>query len=225
MISEDLALIAETRLFRGFSLSETKRFIELAEGQEQHFERDMIVLFRGDTLRSIGIVLEGCLTGLIETSEGQVTVINEMTKGSVFGDVLSGSSGTSPVTLVAIDDTRVLWIDFSRILSLCCQEKEFSVFLRNFIEEISDKYFALSQRVRILSERKLRNKVMEYLKQLRNQQGSNNVKFPQATRSQLADYLGCDRAALSRELGMMVKEGIIQINRDKVKVINNAEAD
>lgn len=221
----DLSVLAETRLFRGFSLSETASFVEHAGGAVQRFERGSIVLFRGDSLRSIGIVLEGELAGLVETSEGQVTVISEMKKGFVFGDVLSGSSGTSPVTLEARDDTRVIWIEFSRILALCCQEKEYGTFLRNFIEEISDKYFALSQRVRILSERKLRNKITVYLSQLRKQQGSDTVMIPQENRFQLADYLGCDRAALSRELGRMSNEGLIILGKNTVTLNKIGEPD
>ena len=41
----------------------------------------------------------------------------------------------------------------------------------------------------------------------------------QLTRIQLADYLNCDRSALSRELSTMQKEGLIDTYRSSFKLL------
>lgn len=221
MIESDFQTLYSVPLFSGYSDSEIKQLIASAECTVRDYSAEEIILLRGDKLRSIGIVLSGRLNGIIETEEGQLTVVNELNKGSVFGDVLSGSSGNSPVTVKAMDNSRILWIELNRVLHLCGENIDNIKFVMNFIEEISDKYFMLSKRIRILSERKLRIRILEYIKQLSIEQNTNDVLLPQKNRSELADYLACDRAALSRELGKMHKEGILRINRNIITIMNN----
>ena len=221
MIESDFQTLYSVPLFSGYSDSEIKQLIASAECTVRDYSAEEIILLRGDKLRSIGIVLSGRLNGIIETEEGQLTVVNELNKGSVFGDVLSGSSGNSPVTVKAMDNSRILWIELNRVLHLCGENIDNIKFVMNFIEEISDKYFMLSKRIRILSERKPRIRILEYIKQLSIEQNTNDVLLPQKNRSELADYLACDRAALSRELGKMHKEGILRINRNIITIMNN----
>ena len=148
MNGSDIKTLQTVQLFHGYSSTEIGQLISGAEGVILEYSTDEILLLRGEKLRSIGIVLKGRLTGVIETEEGQVTVVNELNKGSVFGDVLSGSSGSSPVTVKTMEPSRVLWIELKRILQLSGKAVDNIRFLMNFIEEISDKYFTLSKRVR-----------------------------------------------------------------------------
>lgn len=218
MNGSDIKTLQTVQLFHGYSSTEIGQLISGAEGVILEYSTDEILLLRGEKLRSIGIVLKGRLTGVIETEEGQVTVVNELNKGSVFGDVLSGSSGSSPVTVKTMEPSRVLWIELKRILQLSGKAVDNIRFLMNFIEEISDKYFTLSKRVRILSERKLRIRILEYLTQLKKEQGTETIVLPQKNRSELADFLACDRAALSRELGNLQRDGYLTVHRNQISI-------
>lgn len=218
MNGSDIKTLQTVQLFHGYSSTEIGQLISGAEGVILEYATDEILLLRGEKLRSIGIVLKGRLTGVIETEEGQVTVVNELNKGSVFGDVLSGSSGSSPVTVKTMEPSRVLWIELKRILQLSGKAVDNIRFLMNFIEEISDKYFTLSKRVRILSERKLRIRILEYLTQLKKEQGTETIVLPQKNRSELADFLACDRAALSRELGNLQRDGYLTVHRNQISI-------
>ena len=218
MNGSDIKTLQTVQLFHGYSSTEIGQLISGAEGVILEYSTDEILLLRGEKLRSIGIVLKGRLTGVIETEEGQVTVVNELNKGSVFGDVLSGSSGSSPVTVKTMEPSRVLWIELKRILQLSGKAVDNIRFLMNFIEEISDKYFTLSKRVRIMSERKLRIRILEYLTQLKKEQGTETIVLPQKNRSELADFLACDRAALSRELGNLQRDGYLTVHRNQISI-------
>ncbi len=66
---------------------------------------------------------------------------------------------------------------------------------------ISDKYFPLSRRIDLLVMKSLRAKVAAYLLSEAEQQGTADLLHP-VSRIQLADYLNCDRSALSRELSL-----------------------
>ena len=84
--------------------------------------------------------------------------------------------------------------------------------LQNLLGIISDKYFALDRRIELLMQHSLRARVLHYLTHdaQRAQDGSLLVPF---TRAAWAQYLGCDRAALCRELGRMQKDGVLRMEK------------
>lgn len=63
----------------------------------------------------------------------------------------------------------------------------------------------------------IRGRLSSYFSQQVAAQGSNNVVIP-FDRQQLADYLNLDRSALSKELGKMRNDGLIEYNRNTFKV-------
>ena len=124
-----------------------------------------------------------------------------MGPGGVFGDVLGGSSLDSPVTVVASAPCEVLLFPYEKLLQPDGSAARQRL-LQNLVRTISDKYFLLSRRVDLLVMKTLRAKVCAYLLSEAEQQGSMTFTIP-FSRIQLADYLNCDRSALSRELSLM----------------------
>ena len=90
--------------------------------------------------------------------------------------------------------------------------------LRNLVRTISDKYFSLSRRIDLLVMKSLRAKVAAYLLSEAARAHSLTFSIP-FSRIQLADYLNCDRSALSRELSTMQKEGLIDTYRSSFKLL------
>ena len=90
--------------------------------------------------------------------------------------------------------------------------------LQNLVRSISDKYFLLSRRVDLLVLKSLRAKVCAYLLSEAEQQGSMTFTIP-FSRIQLADYLNCDRSALSRELSLMQRDGLLDTYRSSFKLL------
>ena len=84
--------------------------------------------------------------------------------------------------------------------------------LQNLVRTISDKYFLLSRRVDLLLLKSLRAKVCAYLLSEAEVHHSLTFTIPYS-RIQLADYLNCDRSALSRELSLMQRDGLLETYR------------
>ena len=208
MKKQYIQLLLSIPLFRDFTEDNIDTFLDCNTCKITEHLKDEVILIRGQKVRSIAIVLSGSLVGQIESRDGKVTTINYLEKGSVFGDVLSGSSGNSPVTIIASSECNILWLELSKLLDIHNNDNNRFVFLQNFIREISDKYFTLHERVQILSERKMRDRILSYFSNLSVKQSSKDIILPQRTRTELANYLGCDRSALTREISNMEREGV-----------------
>ena len=82
------------------------------------------------------------------------------------------------------------------------------VMLQNLLRMTAMKNLHLSRRNFYTSAKTIRERVVMYLSAEAVRQGSNTFEIP-FDRQAMADYLGVERSALSKELGRMKKEGII----------------
>lgn len=77
----------------------------------------------------------------------------------------------------------------------------------NLLQEMGRGALFLNQKMRILAQNRLCNRIKVYLQGL--PVASNGEIRLEMGRGEMADYLCVDRSALSRELGRMQKEGIL----------------
>ena len=137
--------------------------------------------------------------------------------GYLFGEALViNDTKISPVQVRAVENCTILFINLKAIY-LSRETSPLSLKLaENLIKSLAKKNLILNQKVRILSQKGLRDKIMIYLSTLpKDKEGFITVPF---TQTALAEYLGVNRSALSREFGRMQDDGILVIDKNKMKV-------
>ncbi len=82
---------------------------------------------------------------------------------------------------------------------------------------LAQKAYYLNQKLNILSSNTLRQKISKLL--LRNSSKDGNVIL-KMNREELADFLNVARPSLSRELMKMQEDGLIKIDKNKIKIID-----
>lgn len=199
---------------------ELDRILSCFAPRVRRYRKGEILLLAGYSNREVGIVLEGRITAVKNTPDGASVTITEMGPGGLFGDVLSGSREKSPVTVLAATACMAVYLPYSKIIHPCASaHNSHYQLLQNLIATISSKYFALDRRVELLICKSLRARISIWLLDEAEQRGSDTFSVA-LTRSGLADYLNCDRSALSRELGRMQREGLIETYRGSFKILD-----
>ena len=84
---------------------------------------------------------------------------------------------------------------------------------------IAKRNTELLMKMQILAQNSLRQKLLLYFAILSKQQNSSTITIPFG-RDKLASYLSCDRSAVSRELGRMQKEGMIEVSRNTITLLS-----
>ena len=200
-----LPLLQTTTLFAGLSAAELSTLLSRLGASVRSYGKGEALVLAGEPSRRVGIVLSGELEAY------------RPAPGGVFGDVLGGSSLSSPVTVLAAAPCEVLLLPYERLL-LSDGSPAHQRVVQNLVRTISDKYFSLSRRIDLLVMKSLRAKVAAYLLSEAAHAHSLTFSIP-FSRIQLADYLNCDRSALSRELSTMQKEGLIDTYRSSFKLL------
>lgn len=84
---------------------------------------------------------------------------------------------------------------------------------------MSEKALALTRKVHYLSLKGMRERIFAYFDDLYTYQKQNPIRLPH-NRQEMADVLNVSRTSLSRELGRLQDEKIIEFEGKKVKLLD-----
>ena len=211
-----MKILTENTLFKGLDREQIADIVSATAHMEKSFADGEIIVHQGDVINNIGIVLAGNAVGKKYTTDGEEIIVSNMNANKIFGDVLSGAIGfASPVTVQSVGGCRVLFIDYNQLLF--SHHPLTHRVLQNMIQNISRKYFAQNKRMDILMLKSVRGKVLAYLDWQRQIKGSKTFSID-LDRRLLADFLGVERSAMSRELSRMKADGLIDYYKNNFTV-------
>ena len=157
-----LPLLQSTSLFAGLEAEALRVLLGEVGAVLRTYSRGETLVLAGQSNRRVGVVLSGAIEAYHPAASGARLPISQMGPGGVFGDVLGGSSLSSPVTVMASAPCEVLLVPYEKLLLPGADPARQRV-LQNLVRTISDKYFLLSRRVDLLLLKSLRAKVCAYL--------------------------------------------------------------
>src|SRR5699024_7664622 len=120
--------------------------------------------------------------------------------------------------------TMVLLLDLTPVLDrgeVAGPGKEEALYEKltvNLVHILADKTWSMARKTEYLSGRGIREKVEAYLSAQAQMAGGGDFIIP-FNRQELADFLAVDRSALSRELGKMRREGILDYRKDHFRLL------
>ena len=208
-------------LFNGLTDSEIYEFI-------QHSRPYYVSLYSGQTIslekqfsNMISVVVEGDVLISSTDSNGNKTYIKTFTEGESSGSLYSILDySNSLIEIEGKEDSEVILIDPD---SLYVTDKKIAVIqqkmLVNLIRSQKGLFNAISERMYCLTQRSIRDKILRFLSYCHNSNGSTEFDISM-TREELASYLAVDRAALSRSLGELKKEGIIDFHKNHFIILD-----
>lgn len=135
--------------------------------------------------------------------------------GSVVTDIGLVLSGSVPIEYI-------LSISVPRLFTPCPVCRSQNRLIQNLVIISAEKNLQLSRRSMHTSPKAIRERLFSYFSQQVSAQRSNKIVIP-FDRQQLADYLNLDRSALSKELGKMRKDGLIEFHKNSFVIKTDME--
>lgn len=218
-----ITLLSRTNLFAGIAPQQIPPLLESLHPIRRSCTKGEVLLQYGDTCSALGIVLSGHIEAWHPLPDGHRIPAAQMDAGGVFGDILAGSNRKSPVTVQITTDGEVLFIPYEYLLAfspICTQAH--TQLLQNLMRSISEKYFSLMERLELLTLKSLRAKICAYLLHYAKRANADTFTVPHS-RAAMAEYLACERSALSRELSRMQTEGLIETYKSSFKLLDKTK--
>lgn len=166
----------------------------------------------------IAIILTGDINIIKINYDGQETIIDTLTKDEVFGNILTNINSEN-YEILTKSRTKLIIIDYDTIINYEeTKYQYYNEFIKNLLLLYNEKIIANNERISILSEKTIRNRLLEYFRITSLKNNSKNIYVP-STYIKLADYLGVDRSAMARELKYLKEEGFIKIQNKKITLL------
>ena len=197
-------------------LKDTQLFLGVSEDEISEY-----IYHRGDIVGDIMLLVSGKVHVQRDDFWGNSNIISTIDIGEMFGESCITPRGREILNnVIAIEDSTIMLFDVRRILTTCSSSCKFhNMVIENLFYAISDKNRKLVQKLGHMANRSTREKLMSYLSEQSQKQGSDSFVIP-LNRQQLADFLSVDRSAMSNELGKLRDEGLIEFDRSRFRLLH-----
>lgn len=171
-----------------------------------NLKQNQILFHECEECKSIFIIIEGQITILNYSLNGNEEIISILNKNDVFANALIFSNNNYYLgEIIATKPTKLAIINKNELISLLQNNKSF---LECYINLIAEKTIKFTIKTKLLSHKNIRSRIIYYL-EINNYSIKKNISF-------LAKELVLPRPSVSREISKMINEDIIYIKNNKI---------
>ena len=201
--------ISTAPLFRGIAAGELPALLDRSSAREVRFAKGELLLHRGETPRSLGLVLEGGVHIIREDFWGNRSIVGLAGPGEIFAESYALAGKPLAVSVLAATDGRALFLDAGHL------SQRLSA---NLLALLAEKNLMLTEKMRHMARRTTREKLLSYLSAQALRAGTAEFDIP-LDRQQLADFLAVDRSAMSAALGKLRDEGVLEFRKNHFRLL------
>lgn len=177
--------------------------------------REQILLFEGDPAEGLFVVESGWLKVVKLSPSGREQVLNILGPGDVFNGVAVFTESVHQASVIALEEAIVWRINLSTMQNLLDTHPKLA---QHIIHDLADRIQHLVALVEDLSLRSVESRLSRIL--LESIVDSSVPRQKWATQSEMASRLGTVPDVLNRALRKLVEEGLIEVSRLQIRVID-----
>jgi CRP/FNR family transcriptional regulator, dissimilatory nitrate respiration regulator len=208
--------LAKTNIFKGLTEDAIAELLKNKPFQLRKFEKDKYIACSQDPCNDMLIVVQGSVRGEMTDFTGKRLKIEDIVSPRPLAIAfIFGSNNRFPVDIIA-NELSVVAVFPRDVLIYLLQHSQ--VVLNNYLNAISSRTQFLSNKIKFLSFKTIKEKIANYM--LSQISGESKMVRLRQTQSELADFFGVTRPSLARALSEMEKDGLLSINRKEITILN-----
>lgn len=205
-------------IFNNISDKNLPRLLKFLEAHTFTFKKDSKLLSSIVEDDVICIIKTGHLQIIRTDASGNTTIIEDLEENSVFGSFINSYKSNEYSYLVK-EDLELYVIEFTSIVDTDeSLSNTYHQFLKNIVRIMGEKIKENNERIEILTNKTIRNKLLTYFNIMAEKNNSTIIYLPY-TFTNLASYLAVDRTAMAREIRNLKDEGLIEIKDKRIKIL------
>lgn len=203
--------------FNNISHKQKEKLLKSLEATTLSLKKNTSILSSIKNDNFIAIILEGRIQIIKTDYNGNRTIIEDLKENGMFGTKISSLSNQE-YDAISKEDTKIIIIDYERIIENNNETSYYIQFIKNILEIIISMTNKKNNRIEILTKKTIRNKLLEYFSIVSKTNKSKNI-YLSSTLTDLADYLAIDRCAMMREIKYLKEEGFIEVKNKKITLL------
>lgn len=212
----DFDVLSHCPVFAGLTSERLSSLFEDVLFRIRRLGKNIPVASAGDECTNLIIVMSGTVKGEMNDYTGKTLKIENIEAPRPLASAfLFGKNNRFPVTVITNTEVELLYIARAEFLKLMQNDQRILI---NYLNSISSRTQFLSQRIRFLSFKNIRQKIVHYLLDLAGDRLSI-VALP-LSQEELAEFFGVTRPALARSLRELDQEGVINVHRRTITILD-----
>jgi CRP-like cAMP-binding protein len=214
-----LPVLKTSGIFHGLQDADIRDLMPCFGTVSRQYNKGDIICQTGEPQEHIGVVLAGEIHVQKEDYAGNRLIIGIFGPGEVFGEVSAFAGlGAWPNMVLANSRCSVLFLPVAKISRPCSQScNAHQLLIENMLNLVARKALVMNNRIGYLKIKSMREKLAAYLFEQYQRSGNRTFMLPM-NREELADYLNVSRPSMSRELGKIRDEGVIDFFRSSFTI-------
>ena len=176
------------------------------------YKKNQVIFNEEEECKSIAIIVKGQISISTYTLLEKTYDIKTLNENDIFGTFLIFSS--SPYYLgnvISLKDSTIAFINKNDLYTIISKNQSF---YNSYMNLISKSVMKLQGKVKILSQKTIREKILFYIKNEIKRTKNKTIKIN--SKEELAKILTIPRPSLSRELILLKEDGYIFYDRDTI---------
>jgi CRP-like cAMP-binding protein len=207
--------IATIPLFEGLS---GKQYDELARiGVDRSYKGGQIIFSEGDEGTGFYVLISGKVKVFKLSPEGKEQILHVFGGGEPFGEVSVFAGKRFPAHAEALEKSRVFFFPRSTFIEFVKEDPSLALNMLAILSRRLRKFTAL---VEDLSLKEVPGRLAAYLLYVSQGRGGNDNITLDIPKNQLASLLGTIPETLSRILTRMVRQGLIQLDGPRIRILD-----
>lgn len=183
------------------------------------YKKNAVIHFDGDFCCKLEIILSGKVLVDRIDEHGNLLTIADFKNGDILGGNLMFSSNPYYLmTVTTATEVAILEIETDLLFNLMNSNEKF---LRAYLEFVSDRTSILGNKIKHYVKTSIRESIRNYLKTEQSKQQKNQIEL-NMSKTELSEKFGVQRTSLSRELGKMKKEGLIDFDKSTITILKKS---
>ncbi len=200
--------LQQTELFATLRQDEIETSLHQMGAYQASFREGEHIITHLSQVRHAGILLEGKAQAIMPNYDGSESILHQYEAGMLFAEAYAlHPTSPIPMDITAASDCRVLFLNL--------KHAEHTQLRRNLCQLMAKANMEQNLKIKILSQKHIRARLISYIRVERLADAHGVVELP-FNREQLANYLGVERSALSRELSRMRDEGLLTYRKNRL---------
>lgn len=204
--------------FEGISELQKNKLFKLLGTHIYTFNKNQEILPTIKNENIVCILLEGHAHIVNIDYNGDETLVEDLLENSLFGSSISDID-SNECQIRAIEYSKVLVIDYNKLIDIShINYNYYNIFMNNLFNIIHFKIKEKNNRIRILTKKTIREKLLEYFESEYRKSRSKYIYLSNSFKD-LADYFSVNRSAMFRELRYLKDEKFIKIDGRRITLL------
>ncbi|WIV12295.1 Crp/Fnr family transcriptional regulator [Proteiniborus sp. MB09-C3] len=208
-----------------FSVLSEEQLTKLTEKiAHKNYKKGQIIFFEGDISDKLYVINKGKIKIFKYTREGKEQILYILSEGDFVGDLSLLKKDEFKFNAEALEDANICVLtkdDFDGIL------KESPEIAISILQVVYDRIVKLENLIQSLStkdiEARIAGLLLSFIKDFGVRKGDSiELELP-LSREDIANYIGVTRETISRKLGSMQDQGVIELIGSKKIIIKDIE--